>query len=309
MLFIHQIKDDDDKYAKAKAKTQRASSGVLSKYHDALLVTSTAGRQVMSLLGRGSLAYLCFLMTCGMAFTFFGGRFDKVPTLPLIGWVSSVAESLGLLVLQQKIVTDKSVAGISKMTMQIYAFVYVFREGLLCPPFTFRSLHTETEDWMVEWLCLPSIVMVFATLWSFKTYRGTYQEDLDVLKTKYIFPACIVLAFLIPPDVKKGAMGNALWAMCMYADTVALMPQIVMMVRGKGKVAAPIAHFVAATALSRCVDLSFWYWGTDLIGYWSVVLIVLLHTVSLLLIADFMYYYLKARLAGSSVTEDLAVAV
>jgi hypothetical protein len=64
----------------------------------------------------------------------------------------------------------------------------------------------------------------------------------------------------------------------------------------------PIANFVFATTISRVVDLWFWYLRFDLgpQGWWgsfnfSGWLIVGFHIISLLLVADFMYFYLRAR--------------
>lgn len=58
------------------------------------------------------------------------------------------------------------------------------------------------------------------------------------------------------------------------------------------------AHFVAATSISRCGDLfhSLVFLGSTRINepfsYWMAVSV---QTIHLLLVADFMYYYLKAR--------------
>merc|ERR1712196_684305 len=68
------------------------------------------------------------------------------------------------------------------------------------------------------------------------------------------------------------------------------------------KVAVPIANFVFVVAFSRIVDLGFWYLRFDLgpQGWWgsfnlSGWIIVGFHLVSLVLVADFMYLYLRAR--------------
>merc|ERR1719222_1532554 len=97
-------------------------------------------------------------------------------------------------------------------------------------------------------------------------------------------------------------------------DVFALLPQVVMMARGGGKVEAPIAHFVAATTLSRLADLWFWYFAWDVgpQGYmfgvnFSGILIVFLQIVGIALIADFMYYYMRARIAGGRFTDDLVL--
>lgn len=99
----------------------------------------------------------------------------------------------------------------------------------------------------------------------------------------------------------------------MYMDVMALMPQVVMMSQGGGKVSAAIAHFVAATFVSRIGDLydSLFYesgvYKSDPTSYWMCVFLQSLH---LVLVADFMYYYIKARSSGqcSGLVEDVALA-
>merc|ERR1719316_606625 len=84
-------------------------------------------------------------------------------------------------------------------------------------------------------------------------------------------------------------------------DALALLPQVIMMARNDGKVEAPIAHFVAGTVLCRVDDL----WdslsssgiGAGLrndnpTSYWAIIFLQVFH---LLLVADFIYYWLKAR--------------
>merc|ERR1719198_1395132 len=104
------------------------------------------------------------------------------------------------------------------------------------------------------------------------------------------------------------------WTSYLYMDALALVPQIVMMARGGGKVEAPIAHFVAATAFRWLMDMWFWYFSFDLgpQGYWgsfnySGWLIVVVHMLSTVLVADFMYYYIKAHLSGSALSDHLAL--
>lgn len=233
-----------------------------------------------------------------MLYHLLGGRLNQATAEDLLGYVSVIAEALGLLMLRSKIVGQGSVSGISGMTVCMYALVYMMRELLLLPPLEWQAL----DGWAVEVLQLPSILMILDITRSvFVGYRNTYQEDLDVLKMQYLVPGCIALALLLHPTFTQGFAYSCCWTAYLYMDVIALLPQIVMMARGGGKVEAPIAHFVAATALRWGVDLSFWYYSFDLgpQGYignfnYSGWLIVAVHVLSLVFVADFMYYYIKA---------------
>lgn len=304
--------DNDDKYAKSMGKT----GAHLSKCCDVLgglSLRDVKDKEVKSILQSPFQLYICFLMAGSMLYYLLGGRLGQTSTEDLLGYTSVIAEALGLLSLRLKIAQQGSVSGISGMTVAMYAIVYLLREMLLLPPMEWESL----DGWAVEVLQLPSIYMVLDILRSvFVGYRKTYQEDLDVLKVHYLVPGCMALALLLRPGFPQGLMYSYCWTSYLYMDVVALVPQIVMMARGGGKVEAPIAHFVAATALRWFVDLSFWYYSFDLgpQGYignfnYSGWIIVVVHVLSLVFVADFMYYYVKARLSGSSLSEDLTIEI
>ena len=120
---------------------------------------------------------------------------------------------------------------------------------------------------------------------------------------------------MIHPDIRREFAYTLVWSFTLYLDTFALMPQVLMMSKAeKGLVEAPISHFVAATALSRALDLYFWIFAFHAVGptdphkvNFSGWLIVALHIVHFLLVCDFLYYYLKARFAMKSFSEDLSL--
>merc|ERR1719453_1187218 len=157
--------------------------------------------------------------------------------------------------------------------------------------------------------------MVLDVVYSvFVTYHKSYQEDLDILHVKYLIPACIMIATVLHPQFPQGTLFSICWTTYLYLDCLALMPQVVMMTRGAGKVEAPVSHFVAATAMSRVMDLGFWYYDFDLgaQGFYhgfnySGWLIVFWHVLNLVIVADFMYYYVKAHFSGKAISEDLVL--
>jgi len=241
-----------------------------------------------------------------------GGNLIRAEFADLLGYLSTICESLGLLVLQHKIKNQVSVKGISGMTIAMYVIVFVMRQYLLMPSEWSLLM---IDGWTVEVLQVPSILIAFDILRSvLQTHRSTYQDDLDVLSIKYIIPACVVLAVVLHPHFAQGEWHSVLWTVYLYLDVCSLLPQIVMMAKSSGKIEAPIAHFVAATAFRWVIDLCFWYFDFDLgpQGYYKGInlsgwLIVSFHILSLCLVADFMYYYLKARCAGSRLSDDLDV--
>jgi len=294
--------DDDDKYAKAKGLQ---STSVVPSLRD------INSKDVAALMRSPFQMYLIFLMAISVVYHLVGGNLMQADAADLLGYLSTIFETLGLLVLKCKIKSQGSVKGISGMTMAMYALVFVSREYLLLPERSWLLI----DGWAVEVLQVPSILLAFDILYSiFKTHKSTYQEELDILRIKYIVPTCIALAVILHPHFAQGEWHSFLWTSYLYLDVFALLPQVVMMANAGKKVEAPIAHFVAATALRWVIDLWFWYFDFDLgpQGWYKGInlsgcLIVSFHILSLCLVADFMYYYIKARLSNAKLSDDLDV--
>lgn len=253
--------------------------------------------------------YVCFLMVVSLLYHNLGGDVRDISMANWLGYFSTIAEGFGLLILRQKIQGRASVMGVSRNSMVMFTLTYTSRLWELWPSFSWLAL----DAWVVWALSVASLVVSADILWSiFMTYQKTYQEHLDVLLVKYLIPSCVGLAIVLHPNLGQGEIYSFLWTLGFYMDVAGLMPQVVMMSKGEGRVEAPIAHFVAATALSRSVDLWWWYYNFDVgpQGYWhgfnfSGWLIIVVHVLNLVLVADFMYYYVKARLSGKRLSADL----
>lgn len=285
------LPEADDKYAKAGAQTT-----CMSKF-----MTMTTLQ-----------VYLCFLMATSTVYYMLGGNIRTTTVEDKLSYASCIAEGFGLLALRIKIARQGSVSGISGMTMVMYAVVYFLRLLEVVPD---KLSLLFLDGWIIEVLQIGALYMVCDVVRSvFVTYRNSYQADLDVFHVKYLIPVCVALATVVHPIFSQGAWFSFCWTAYLYLDCLALLPQVVMMARGGGKVEAPIAHFVAATALSRGMDLSFWYFDFDLgaQGFYggfnfSGWLIVFWHVLNLAIVADFMYYYVKARFSGKAMSAPLAL--
>lgn len=256
--------------------------------------------------------YMCFLAVVAFSYFLHEGSFQKVNANNWINYFATMAESGGLLVLRQSILQRNSVRGISGMSMLMFAMVYTSRMWELFPPLRMRWLHV----WVLWLLCLVSLFQVIELVYKiFVSHKKTYDADADTPKVRTLVPASVALALLVHPTFKRGLGYSIIWSVGFYLDVAALVPQVVMM-SCSGAVEARVAHFVAATTVSRVVDLYWWYRNIELgpqgylLGFnYSGWLIVIVHVLNLLLVIDFMYYYMKARLSGSSFSEDLDLSV
>lgn len=300
--------EDDDKNLKEQKQRTNVSWVLLA----VLPCNAPCIKQFIDFLKNPLKVYSTFLaLTC----VFYYFACDGVTAWEdFIGYNSCILEAYGLISVFRKIQQHRSVMGISGNSLVMFAISYGLRQ---CEALVMSSRYRLTKRAVVlELLQFASIPLVFSLVWAvFKTYRDTYQESLDKLKVKYLLPSCVMLALVLTPRFKQGELYSFCWTVSFYVDVLALLPQVVMMTFSPGKkVAVPIANFVAATSISRIVDLWFWYLRFDLgpQGWWgdfnySGWTIVVFHFISLLLVADFMYYYLRARCSAIQGEDKQAV--
>lgn len=301
--------EDDDK----NLKEQKQRPNFFFLLLAVLPCSATCTKTFVDFLKNPLKVYTCFLSLTGI---FYFLMCDGVTAWEdFIGYNSCILEAYGLISVYRKIQRHRSVIGISGNSLIMFAISYSLRQ---CEALVMSSRYRLTKRAVVlESLQFASIPLVFTLVWAvFRTYRDTYQESLDKLKVKYLLPACVALALVLTPRFKQGELYSYCWTISFYVDVLALLPQVVMMTFSPGKkIAVPIANFVAVTAISRCVDLWFWYLRFDLgpQGWWgdfnySGWIIVSFHVISLLLVVDFMYYYLNARCSAYQGEDKQAVA-
>jgi hypothetical protein len=292
--------DADDKYAKFSASKSGPES--LKKYSEALGFSQQLVEKAVNVGSQSFVfAFTCCALICA---SFCYGGIQNV-----LNAVSIILEVGGLCMLRHKIQVRGSVNGISGMTMVMYAAVYAIRIYLSMPAsYAWKDLNMDGMFTIIPLLLVCDILKSI-----FMTHRSSYDAELDILQVKYLIPSCIGIACILRPHFHFwSASYSMVWSSCLYMDVLALMPQVVMMSRSGGKIEAPIAHFVAATFLSRMEDLwdSLMYHenshasSDDAFSYWMVIFVQAIH---LLLVADFMYYYMKARAAGK--VEDLQLKI
>jgi hypothetical protein len=296
---VEKLYDDTCKHAECEKPSTRF--GVLSCLH--------------ALLKNPFQAYSCFLVGLFIIYCLCGGKPLSIRSRYIISYVSCCLEGFGLTSLLYKISHRGHVQGLSGMSMIMFTLTYSIREYETF--FLAKVNWKEKDNDLLEVLQMSSMFMSWMVLFAiFKTYRASYQADMDVMKVQYLIPGCIFLAIVLHPNFKRGQWYSVTWSASFYIDTLALLPQVVMMQRGNGKVEAPIANFVAATAVSRSFDLSFWFnrLVNEGLGRFfsfhvalSGVIVFFFHLFNLALVGDFMYYFYKSRLSGAAMSQDIDI--
>jgi len=300
---------DDDKLAKA----QHFSPGghlAFQKHQEVRSFFRDIVAKAVPAFAKKDICFLGFFVLMSAAlYTWQGGHWSEAEGGTFGRWVSVLIEVLGLLVLRHKIEILDSVKGLSGNTMAMYAVVYLIRMWV-ATPWSDDQDQTKAGKSVEACLGFASLLLVLDILYSvFVRHRKSYQVELDVLKVHYLIAGCFVAAALLRPQFPFWTSSYSFWwSWCLYMDVLALMPQVVMMAQGDGNVEAPVAHFVAATAISRMEDI----WDSltvhaNLRSDWSFWINVFVQLLNVLLVADFVYYYMKARFSGSKDMGDMIV--
>lgn len=247
--------------------------------------------------------YLCLYLVAITTFCLIWQTFHDIGLSTLLTF-SVLIQVVGLAALLIAIVSRKSVRGVSLRSMGMQSVSFFLRLCSTCWLKGYIPVDS-TGDWLYQladfaaWvLCMQICYLIYVP------YNSTYQANEDSFAAVYTCIGCFCLAVLIHPDLNNRPFFDALWTSSLYVDVVSTLPQLWMMGRLGGKVDALSAHYVALIALSRAVDMIFWYYGFEelapedgafnLAG-WTV---LGAHFVQLLLMWDFIYCYCRSIYNG-----------
>merc|ERR1719181_552414 len=200
-----------------------------------------------------------------------------------------------------KVVKQQSVQGVFAKSLICHAVVYCSR--LSSTTWLKGYIPTDsTGNWLYQLTDAMSLVMVLILLYHvFRRYRATYQPDQDTFDIGYLLSGCFVLAVVLHPHLNNRPVFDTLWTFALYVDMFAMMPQLWMI--SKLGVGSPVeslnAHYIMAIAASRGVSLYFWSYGyrefrpKDGSFNFTGWAIIIAHIIQIVLLLDFIYYYLK----------------
>jgi len=247
-------------------------------------------------------SYVVFLMCgCVVAKEFSDHDFSAVLTF------GAGVQTLGFLALLLKVRAQKTVKGISSKSLEMYVGVFMFRLSSTMVKNGYLPID-QSGDWAYQLADVVSLLIVFQLLYScHKTHGSTYQAEHDTLQISSALIPCVVLAVCTHGDLNSNKFFDVMWTISMNLDTIALLPQLWMLTKIGGEVEGQTTHFVASIFVSRVCALLFWAYGyvelapsqggANVAGY----TIIIMHSLQLLMSADFMMHYLKSRFFGKAV--------
>jgi len=204
--------------------------------------------------------------------------------------------------LLQKTRVQRSVAGISSKMLEMYVLAFFFRLNATL----FREGYLPVDksgDFVYQSADVASLLILLQLIYCVqKRNKATYQAEFDTLPIWRALPGCIALGVVLRGSLNHSLYYDTMWCTAMNIDTIAMLPQLWMLVRKGGEVEALTSNYIASIFFSRLCVLSFWWQGyveinskpdvpSVLSGYW----VVAAHSIQVLLSLDFMYHYCCAK--------------
>jgi len=176
-------------------------------------------------------------------------------------------------------------------------------------------------DWVFQAIDICSLMLVVGLLCSvLRTGRSEEMREKDSLPVGSLTVGSFALAFVLHADMNSRPIFDSLWMAGLFLSTVSILPQLWLIVRTGGKVQAFTSHHIATLAFSRMLSGVFmWYARHDITcqpwveGYNHAIWAILgTHLVHVVLLADYMYYYIRAMVRGGvacvlDLADDLGV--
>jgi len=224
--------------------------------------------------------------------------------------LGAAVQCLGFYLLLVKVQRQRSVAGLSSKTLEVYFLVFIFRLSSTLVRNGYLPVD-RSGDFVYQSADIISLVCVLRLLTCMQTMRKTYQEAYDSFAVGKCVPVCVLMAIVLHGNLNASWFFDTTWTISMNLDTIALLPQLWMLTKIGGEVEGMTSHFIALVLVSRACQFAFWFYGfrelqrdgSNLAG-WQL---IIMHALQLLLAVDFMYYYVKANIKGRRMTLPMSV--
>lgn len=171
-----------------------------------------------------------------------------------------------------------------------------------------------TGDWMYQAFDIISLAIIAWLLYQVLVVRRkSYQAEEDSMP---IIPAVLTAFLLAVPlhaDLNARPLFDVLWMAGLFVSAVAVLPQLWLITKTRGRCEALTSHYIAAMALSRILIATFmWHARFDITcqpwvegvnhAVWAILAACALH---LIFLADFAFYYVRAIVQKGLIGCDL----
>lgn len=229
---------------------------------------------------------------------------------------ASFMRCFGFALLNYGMWSSRTAKDISVKTLQAYTIVFIARllsilrhQGYL--PFD------KTGDWfyhIVEIMSFSIVILAiygisgpFVSTYDFKHDKFGNLKIPNEFGIIYLIGPAFLLALLFHPGLNHEFFSDTMWALSMYLEAVAMLPQLYMFQKQAADsnvtIDAILGHTIFALSFSRVFELTFWIYsfkeltshaGSQTSGY----LVLVTQLSQLIIMGDFFYYYAKSLSKG-----------
>ncbi|RLN91371.1 hypothetical protein BBJ28_00008692 [Nothophytophthora sp. Chile5] len=222
--------------------------------------------------------------------------------------MGSFVRAFGFAFLIFKAFSQRSVAGLSLKTLELYAFVFLFRLSSILRYQGYLP-YDRSGDWLYSFLEIIALVLCCGVIYLVTMrFNSTYELRYDTfgwlhLPTElgglYILLPCILVGMVQTRKQWHALVSLCVWDCDFSLDGWQIRSMLVFLVaQGGGAVESCISHFVYALAFGSFLHLVFWFSSYHELGEkdagqhvgYTVIFVQIGH---MLMMADFLYYYFK----------------
>jgi hypothetical protein len=267
---------------------------------DKLAQLFTNPKKLRSQLSKPSFKYwiIAVLCTSGIYAFFSDGDFSFLLTL------ATLSRTLGFGTIVLKLASQNSTSGLSFASFACYLLVLAGR--LSSTLFKQEYLPFDSSgDWFYQVCEIVSLLMCLYICSRLKHSRE------DIVPASFLVIPCLVLALIAHPTLNSFFPTDCAWGFAMYLESVALIPQLLLLKKRKGDVEVFSSHFIAACGASQLFSMIFWVFSYqelnrvyvsvffNLLGHFAGYFVLIAKVAECVFVADFFYYYVKSAILGT----------
>ncbi|KAG9233119.1 ER lumen protein retaining receptor [Amylocarpus encephaloides] len=207
--------------------------------------------------------------------------------------LGDLSHLVSILILLHKMRQTNSCSGISFKSQALYFIVYITRYLDIFTTFNKSAYNTIFKILFIASSGYTIYLMTTA-------YKPTHDPGLDTFRVQYILAGSFLLAIVWPYEY---TFSEILWAFSIWLESVAIMPQLLMLQR-TGEAETITTHYLFALGLYRALYIPNWIWR-----YWTEIdknthkphfdgIAVLAGIIQTILYSDFFWIYYTKVMKG-----------
>lgn len=223
------------------------------------------------------------------------GAFSSILTLAVM------IQCLALVLLGLQMMTTGSAAGISARALVLDAIAICCRLSSTLWLNGYLPVDA-TGDHIFQIVDIISLAVLMWLLYQVCIEKvHTYQAEQDALPILPMAVGAIMIAAVLHGNMNGRPIFDTLWMSSLFIETIAVLPQLWLILHTGGKVEALTSHYIAVMAVSRALSGIFMWHARDDItctewvtGFNHAIWAILgAHVLHLILLGDFGYHYVK----------------